>query len=62
MSEERYSNFYFFKKEMKHLTDEELKQKYQEVLDNGVNCWATAVGKQLMEQEFLKRKIPLPHE
>lgn len=47
---------------MKHLTDEELKKKYQEVLDRGVNCWATAVGKQLMEQEFLKRKIPLPHE
>lgn len=42
---------------MKHLTDDELIKSYQELLSRGISCWASSVGKQLIEQELKKRNL-----
>ena len=42
---------------MKQLTDDELIESYQELLSRGISCWASSVGKQLMEQEIKKRNL-----
>lgn len=57
MYEVRFFNFYFSRKKMKHLTDDELIKSYQELLSRGISCWASSVGKQLMEQELKKRNL-----
>jgi len=53
----RFFNFYFLRKKMKHLTDDELIQSYRELLSRGITCWSSSVGKQLMEQELKKRNL-----
>jgi hypothetical protein len=45
---------------MKNLSDNEIVKQYELLLTNGINCWASSVGKNLLEKEIKRRGINHP--
>jgi hypothetical protein len=45
---------------MKNLSDNEIVKQYELLLTNGINCWASSVGKNLLEKEIKRRGIEHP--
>jgi hypothetical protein len=45
---------------MKNLSNDEIVKQYESLLTNGINCWASSVGKKLLEEEIKRRGINHP--
>jgi len=42
---------------MNELSDQELIERYLSLRERGITCWASSVGKKLLEEEIKKRNI-----